>query len=168
MIRVFIRSFGCPRQPRVGAERPTDSAEVARGDPPLLPDFSPNDQIKVTHCCVMIHSMISSGLSMLYYVHSHRGGIDSVMSGAFPRHFLLRSGTRQRAPTFSGLKKHSQRVHTYVRSRDKCLQHHIQFSWGKSAPEPSGPAYSERVRWSTASCCPLLSFPRHRRLTQAT
>jgi hypothetical protein len=31
--RVFIRSFGCPRRPGVGAERPTGSAEDARGDP---------------------------------------------------------------------------------------------------------------------------------------
>jgi hypothetical protein len=82
--RVFIRSFGCPRQPGVGTERPTSSAEAARGDPPLLPDFQPTDQIKVTRCCVLTHSMRSPGLSMLYHVYSHRGRIDSVISGAFP------------------------------------------------------------------------------------
>ena len=85
--RMFIRSFGCPRQPGVGAERPTSCAEAARGDPPLLPDFQPTDQIKVTRCCVLTHRMISPGLSMLYLVSSHHGRIDSVISGAFPGNF---------------------------------------------------------------------------------
>jgi hypothetical protein len=112
MDRVFIRSFGGPRQPRVGVERPTGSAEVTRGDLPLLPDFQPTDQIKVTRCCVLTHSMISTSLSMLHHVYSYRGHIDSVISGAFPRHFSLRSGTRQRAPTISGPENtRSARIH---------------------------------------------------------
>ena len=83
IIRVLIRSFGCPRQPGVDAERPTGSAEAARGHPPLLPDFQPTDQTKVTRCCVLAHSMTSPCLSMLYHVFSLRGRIDSVISGAF-------------------------------------------------------------------------------------
>jgi hypothetical protein len=90
------------------------SAEVARGDPPLLPDFQHTDQIKVTPCCVLNHSMVPPGLSMLCHVYSHRGRINSVISGAFPRHFSLCSGTRQRAPTFSGPENTlSARIHIY-------------------------------------------------------
>ena len=116
--RVFIRRLGCPRQPGVDAERPTSSAEAARGNPPLLPDFQPTDQINVTRCCVlthsMNHSMICPGLSMLYHVYSHSGHIDFVISRAFPGTFrcFLAPGSALRPP--QGPKNTcSARIHIY-------------------------------------------------------